>query len=107
MPRDTDFGVFEIGMNHSGEIRTLVDMVRPDVAMITCVEAAHMGNFKNLNEIADAKAEIMEGIVKDGSMILNLDNDLLWLSEEESQCARFKKIEHILMVATKKRILNC
>lgn len=76
MPRDTDFGVFEIGMNHSGEIRTLVDMVRPDVAMITCVEAAHMGNFKNLNEIADAKAEIMEGVVKDGSMILNLDNDL-------------------------------
>ncbi|MEP3197399.1 MAG: UDP-N-acetylmuramoylalanyl-D-glutamyl-2,6-diaminopimelate--D-alanyl-D-alanine ligase [Lentilitoribacter sp.] len=76
MPRDTDFGVFEIGMNHSGEIRTLVDMVRPDVAMITCVEPAHMGNFKNLNEIADAKAEIMEGVVKDGSMILNLDNDL-------------------------------
>lgn len=76
MPRDTDFGVFEIGMNHPGEIRTLVDMVRPDVAMITCVEAAHMGNFKNLNEIADAKAEIMEGVVKDGSMILNLDNDL-------------------------------
>lgn len=76
MPKDTDFGVFEIGMNHSGEIRTLVDMVRPDVAMITCVEAAHMGNFKDLNEIADAKAEIMEGVVKDGSMILNLDNDL-------------------------------
>lgn len=75
MPADTDFGVFEIGMNHTGEIRQLVDMVRPHVAMITCVEAAHMGNFKDLNEIARAKAEIMEGLTKGGSIILNRDND--------------------------------
>lgn len=74
MPEDTDFGVFEIGMNHSGEISALVDMVKPDVALITCVEAAHMGNFKNLDEIADAKSEIMEGLVDGGAIILNQDN---------------------------------
>jgi UDP-N-acetylmuramoyl-tripeptide--D-alanyl-D-alanine ligase len=75
MPADTDFGVFEIGMNHTGEIHKLVDMVRPHVAMITCVEAAHMGNFKDLNEIARAKAEIMDGLTEGGSIILNRDND--------------------------------
>lgn len=74
MPEDTDFGIFEIGMNHSGEIRTLVDMVQPDAAIITCVEAAHMGNFENLEEIASAKAEIMEGLVKGGTILLNRDN---------------------------------
>lgn len=74
MPEDTDFGVFEIGMNHSGEISALVDMVKPDVALITCVEAAHMGNFKNLDEIAEAKSEIMEGLVDGGAIILNQDN---------------------------------
>lgn len=75
MPQDTDFGVFEVGMNHSGEIRTLIDMVKPDVAIVTTVEAAHMGNFNDITEIADAKSEIMEGIVSDGTIVLNRDND--------------------------------
>lgn len=75
MPQDIDFGIFEVGMNHSGEIRTLIDMVQPDVGMITTVEAAHMGNFNDICEIADAKAEIMEGIVSGGTIVLNRDND--------------------------------
>jgi UDP-N-acetylmuramoyl-tripeptide--D-alanyl-D-alanine ligase len=54
----------KIGMNHPDEIRPLVKMVRPHVAIITTIAAAHLGNFKNLNEIAAAKAEIMEGVVK-------------------------------------------
>ncbi len=74
MPENTDFGVFEIGMNHSGEIRPLVRMVRPHVAIITTIAAAHLGNFKDLEEIAAAKAEIMEGLVDDGHVILNRDN---------------------------------
>ncbi len=62
MPADTQFGVFEIGMNHPNEIRPLVKMVRPHVAIITTIAPAHLGNFKNLEEIAAAKAEIFEGV---------------------------------------------
>ncbi|MDQ0320945.1 UDP-N-acetylmuramoyl-tripeptide--D-alanyl-D-alanine ligase [Pararhizobium capsulatum DSM 1112] len=75
MPEATDFGIFEIGMNHADEIRPLVKMVRPHVAIITTVAAAHLGNFKDLAEIAAAKAEIMEGLVSGGHVILNRDND--------------------------------
>lgn len=74
MPENTDFGVFEIGMNHPDEIRPLVKMVRPHVAIVTTIAAAHLGNFKDLEEIAAAKAEIMEGLVEDGHVILNRDN---------------------------------
>jgi UDP-N-acetylmuramoyl-tripeptide--D-alanyl-D-alanine ligase len=75
MPENTDFGIFEIGMNHADEIRPLVGMVRPHVAIITTIAAAHLGNFKDLEEIAAAKAEIMEGLVDDGHVILNRDNE--------------------------------
>jgi UDP-N-acetylmuramoyl-tripeptide--D-alanyl-D-alanine ligase len=75
MPENTDFGIFEIGMNHVDEIRPLVNMVRPHVAIITTIAAAHLGNFKDLGEIASAKAEIMEGLVDDGHVILNRDNE--------------------------------
>ncbi|MCQ1852364.1 UDP-N-acetylmuramoylalanyl-D-glutamyl-2,6-diaminopimelate--D-alanyl-D-alanine ligase [Neorhizobium galegae] len=73
MPADCDFGVFEIGMNHPDEIRPLVKMVRPHVALITTIAAAHLGHFKNLEEIAAAKAEIFEGLEPGGSAILNRD----------------------------------
>lgn len=73
MPRDVDYGVFEIGMNHPGEIRALVDMVRPDIAIITTIAGAHLGNFRNIDEIAMAKAEILEGVQPDGHAILNRD----------------------------------
>ncbi|CZT35625.1 UDP-N-acetylmuramoylalanyl-D-glutamyl-2,6-diaminopimelate--D-alanyl-D-alanine ligase [Rhizobium sp. 9140] len=74
MPEATDYGVFEIGMNHSDEIRPLVRMVRPHVAVITTIAAAHLGNFRDLDEIATAKAEIMEGLVDGGHVLLNRDN---------------------------------
>lgn len=74
MPQDTDFGVFEIGMNHAGEIVPLVAQVQPQVALITTVEAAHLGNFRGESEIADAKAEIMTGLQPGGTVVLNRDN---------------------------------
>ena len=74
MAADTQFGVFEIGMNHPGEIRPLVGMVRPHVAIITTVEPVHLGFFKSVEEIADAKAEIFEGIEPGGVAVLNRDN---------------------------------
>ena len=82
MPENTDFGIFEIGMNHADEIRPLVKMVRPHVAIITTIAAAHLGNFKDLEEIAAAKAEIMEGLVDDGHVILNRDNEQFSMLEK-------------------------
>ncbi|MCR9135602.1 MAG: UDP-N-acetylmuramoylalanyl-D-glutamyl-2,6-diaminopimelate--D-alanyl-D-alanine ligase [Alphaproteobacteria bacterium] len=75
MPRDTTFGVFEIGMNHAGEIRPLVKMVRPHVAIITAIAAAHLGHFNGLDEIAAAKAEIFEGVEAGGHVLLNADSE--------------------------------
>jgi UDP-N-acetylmuramoyl-tripeptide--D-alanyl-D-alanine ligase len=75
LPEDTDFGVFEIGMNHPGEIRPLVKMVRPHVAIVTLIAAAHLGHFKNLDEIAQAKAEIFEGLEPGGAALLNRDDE--------------------------------
>lgn len=68
------FGVFEIGMNHPGEITPLVDMVRPHIAIVTNVAASHLGHFKSLDAIADAKSEIFTGVVKGGHAIINRDS---------------------------------
>ncbi|MDA4846497.1 UDP-N-acetylmuramoyl-L-alanyl-D-glutamate--2,6-diaminopimelate ligase [Hoeflea poritis] len=75
MPKDTAFGVFEIGMNHAGEIRPLVKMVRPHIAIVTAIAAAHLGNFKNISEIAAAKAEIFEGVELGGHALINRDSE--------------------------------
>lgn len=74
MPRDTDFAVFEIGMNHAGEITPLTHMVTPHAAIITTVEAVHLEHFKNVEEIADAKAEIFQGLVSGGAAIIKRDS---------------------------------
>ncbi len=86
MPEDTDFDVAEIGMNHPGEIIPLTAMVRPHIAIVTTVEPVHLGFFKDVEEIAQAKAEIFSGLEKGGTAILNRDNpyfDLLKKAAEE------------------------
>ncbi len=74
MPRDTQFGVFEMGMNHPGELSVLTQLVRPDVAIVTTIAPAHIGFFKNEAEIAAAKAEIFEGLTAEGTAILPADS---------------------------------
>jgi UDP-N-acetylmuramoyl-tripeptide--D-alanyl-D-alanine ligase len=74
MPRETAWGVFEMGMNHPGEIDALSRLVRPDVALITTVEPAHLGFFPSVDAIADAKAEIFAGMDARGAAVLNRDN---------------------------------
>jgi UDP-N-acetylmuramoyl-tripeptide--D-alanyl-D-alanine ligase len=74
MPADAAFGVFELGMNHAGEIAPLSRQVKPDVAIITTVQAAHLENFPSVAAIADAKAEIFAGMSSDGVAVLNRDN---------------------------------
>ena len=73
MPRDTRYGVFEIGMNHAGEITPLTRMVRPHVAVITTVGPVHLGHFNSVAEIADAKAEIFAGLELGGVAVLPFD----------------------------------
>jgi UDP-N-acetylmuramoyl-tripeptide--D-alanyl-D-alanine ligase len=74
MPQDMGFGIFELGMNHPGEIDALTRIVRPDVAIITTIEPAHLGFFASVEAIADAKAEIFVGVEPRGAAILNRDN---------------------------------
>jgi UDP-N-acetylmuramoyl-tripeptide--D-alanyl-D-alanine ligase len=73
-PADVRFAIFEIGMNHAGEIEPLVKMVRPHVAIITTVEPVHLEFFSSVEAIADAKAEIFEGVELNGAVVLNRDN---------------------------------
>jgi UDP-N-acetylmuramoyl-tripeptide--D-alanyl-D-alanine ligase len=74
LPKDADFAVFEMGMNHKGEMAALTAQVRPQIVVITTIEPAHIEHFKTLEAIADAKAEIFEGMDDKGVAILNFDN---------------------------------
>ena len=74
LPEETDYAIFEMGMNHAGEIATLTKMVRPDVSLITTVEPVHLENFSSVEKIAEAKGEIFLGMEKGGAAILNKDN---------------------------------
>lgn len=75
MPRDTERAVFEIGMNHADEIRPLTRMVRPHAVVVTTVGPVHTENFPDGETgVANAKAEIFEGLEPGGVAILNADN---------------------------------
>ena len=74
MPSDTQYGVFEMGMNHAGELSALTQFVRPHVAIITTIAPAHIEFFKDESGIADAKGEIFEGLVAGGTAIIPRDN---------------------------------
>jgi UDP-N-acetylmuramoyl-tripeptide--D-alanyl-D-alanine ligase len=73
MPRGAEFAVLEMGMNHAGEIRGLVAQVRPHLALITAIAPAHIENLGSEEAIADAKAEIFEGLEADGIAIVPND----------------------------------
>jgi UDP-N-acetylmuramoyl-tripeptide--D-alanyl-D-alanine ligase len=73
-PATARFAIFEIGMNHAGEIEPLVKLVRPQVAIITTVEPVHLEFFAGIEAIADAKAEIFTGVEPGGAVVLNRDN---------------------------------
>jgi UDP-N-acetylmuramoyl-tripeptide--D-alanyl-D-alanine ligase len=93
MPEDCDYAVFEIGMNHAGEIRPLARLVRPQIAIVTLIAAAHLGHFRNLDEIAEAKAEIFEGMEPGGTVLLNRDDSRFPLLEK---LARMQGVEKVL-----------
>ncbi|MCY7339330.1 MAG: UDP-N-acetylmuramoyl-tripeptide--D-alanyl-D-alanine ligase, partial [Sphingomonas bacterium] len=73
MPRGSEFAVLELGMNHAGEIAALTRLVRPHVALVTAIASAHIENLGSIEAIADAKAEIFEGLEPDGVAIVPED----------------------------------
>ncbi len=73
MPMSASFGVFEIGMNHAGEIAPLARMVRPHVALVTTISPVHVEHLGSIEAIADAKAEIFLGLEPGGTAALNGD----------------------------------
>ncbi|MBU6393627.1 MAG: UDP-N-acetylmuramoyl-tripeptide--D-alanyl-D-alanine ligase [Sphingomonadales bacterium] len=74
MPPRTRFGVFEMGMNHAGELAALTRLVRPHIAIVTTIAPAHIGHFSGEEAIAHAKAEIFEGLEAGGIAIVPADN---------------------------------
>lgn len=74
MPADSVFGVFEMGMNHEGELSALTQLVRPHVALITTIAPAHIQYFGSEEKIADAKGEIFEGLEPGGTAIIPFDS---------------------------------
>lgn len=74
MPLETQVGIFEMGMNHAGELTQLSGWVRPNVALITTVALAHYAFFESEEGIADAKAEIFKGLEPGGTAVLPRDN---------------------------------
>ena len=74
MPRETKYGVFEMGMSGAGEIRALTALVRPHIAVVTTIASAHIEHLGSMEAIADAKAEIFEGLEPGGTAILPNDS---------------------------------
>ena len=74
MPEDSDYGVYEMGMNHAGEISPLSKLARPHVAIITTVAPVHIEYFGSVEAIAEAKAEVFDGLVDGGTVVLSRDN---------------------------------
>jgi UDP-N-acetylmuramoyl-tripeptide--D-alanyl-D-alanine ligase len=72
-----EMAVVELGMNHAGEISTLVRIAEPDVRVWTNVGEAHLGFFASLDAIADAKAEILEGAAASTLLVANADDPLI------------------------------
>ncbi|HMO51149.1 MAG TPA: UDP-N-acetylmuramoyl-tripeptide--D-alanyl-D-alanine ligase [Kiritimatiellia bacterium] len=71
---DIRFGVFEVGMNHPGELDPLCDILEPDVGVVTCVGPVHIENFTGLPAIAEEKAAVYRGLRGKGAAVLNADD---------------------------------
>ena len=75
LKQNDKFGVFEVGMDKKGEINSLTKIIKPNLGVITNISYAHSKNFKNIKKIAEAKAEIMNNIKKNGIIVLNKDDN--------------------------------
>jgi UDP-N-acetylmuramoyl-tripeptide--D-alanyl-D-alanine ligase len=107
-PESARYAVFEMGMNHAGEIEPLARLVRPQVAIITTVEPVHLEFFGSVDAIADAKAEIFLGLERGGAALINRDNPQFARLERSAREAGVERIvsfgEHARADA---RLLKC
>ncbi len=88
MPRDAEFCVAEIGMNHAGEIAPLARLAQPHVAAIVSVEASHIGHLGGMEQIAEEKASIVAGLEPDGVAVLPADSPWFPLLRERAGAHR-------------------
>ena len=93
-PSSARYAVFEMGMNHAGEIAPLARLARPDVAIITTIAPVHLEFLSSLANIADAKAEIFTGVAADGAAVINRD------------IAQFAQLEQRALQAGVKRVIS-
>ena len=107
MPATSAFGVFEIGMNHAGEITPLVAMVRPHVALITTIAPVHVEHLGSIEAIAEAKAEIFSGVEKDGTIVLNRDAPQFALLEQRARQTRRNVATFGADAKADARLLHC
>ena len=91
-PQTALYAVFELGMNHAGEIEPLARLVRPHVAIITTVEPVHLEFFGSVEAIADAKAEIFAGIEPGGAAAINRDNPHFARLQRHAKCAGVARV---------------
>lgn len=92
MPLGTKYGVFELGMNHAGEIAYLTQIAHPHIAVITSIEHVHAEFFKSLKEIAIAKGEIFLGMDENGVAVINGDTQYHDLLAQLAQSVGVKKV---------------
>jgi len=108
LPQSASYGVFEIGMNHAGEITPLTKLVRPHVAVITAIAPVHLEFFGTLEKIAEAKAEIFLGVEPGGAAILNRDNAQF---DQLARAAKAAGVSHVVSFGEDKnadaRLLKC
>ena len=96
MPASVDYGVFEMGMNHPGELAHLTTLVRPHVAIVTAIAPAHAAFFPDESAIADAKGEIFQGLEPGGVAIVPYDSphrDRL-IAARQAACRADRDVRH-------------
>ena len=91
-PKDAEYVVLEMGMNHTGEMSALSLLAKPNGALITTIAPAHLGNFESIEGIAHAKSEIFEGLTHNGFAILNEDNEYIPILKEKALNQNVQKV---------------
>jgi len=99
LKNNTEYGVFEIGMDKKGEIDNLSKIVKPEIAIITNISGAHFKNFNTLKDIAKAKAEIINNIVEGGNIILSKDDKFFNFLSNQAK----KKGINVISFSSKKK----
>ena len=92
LPHDSDYCILEMGMNKRGEIKELSRLVSPEVGIITAIENSHLKKLKTLENVLEAKSEIIENIKKDGCFIYNADTNYSSRLRNKAEKLRIKTI---------------